>query len=39
VEVRPVVVEAKPRLAPEDQAHLEALIRKHDGTLRLLAEK
>jgi antitoxin component of MazEF toxin-antitoxin module len=39
VEVRPVVVETKPLLSPLDQEHLEALMRKHDGTLRLLAEK
>jgi antitoxin component of MazEF toxin-antitoxin module len=39
VEVRPVVVETRPRLAPRDRAHLDALMRKHDGTLRLLADK
>jgi antitoxin component of MazEF toxin-antitoxin module len=39
VEVRPVVVETRPRLSPEDEEHLAALLRKHDGTMRLLAEK
>lgn len=39
VEVRPVVVETKPRLSPEDQKHLSALLAKHDATMRLLADR